>query len=374
MITGDHPQTALAIASQIGIYHEGDKIVSGAEIKALTDEEILSVSIFARVAPEDKERIVKAFQSNGEIIAMTGDGVNDSLALENADVGIAMGLTGTDVAKNAADLILTDDAFPTIETAIFHGRNLFNNIRSNIMFLLVCAMIELVIITTVTLTLNQQMFNGFQLIILYSTVHFFPPWGLMFDHFDPKLMKEPPKKVGESLLNRKYMGLLFVQIATVSIILITLWVFINNGTYPLFRENFIDISYTNPFDGVSHVGYPYDPVVGEPFYITFSDGGDLKVLRFYKGQTMAFITLVLSEIWIVYEARSIKRSVFQGMFNIILTILISIVLAILALITQYDLAQAYINIVPLSPIDWGVCFGGSLILVLVSVVYKKIRK
>ncbi|MHA1745412.1 MAG: cation transporting ATPase C-terminal domain-containing protein, partial [Promethearchaeota archaeon] len=100
----------------------------------------------------------------------------------------------------------------------------------------------------------------------------------------------------------------------------------------------------------------------------------LTLLRFFKGQTMAFITLVLSEIWIVYEARSIKRSVFQGIFNITLTILIFIVLAILALITQYDLAQAYINIVPLSPIDWGVCFGGSLMVVLVSLMYKRIRK
>ena len=374
MITGDHPQTALAIATQIGIYHEGDTMVSGKDIKALSDEEILSVSIFARVAPEDKERIVKAFQSHGEIIAMTGDGVNDSLALENADVGIAMGLIGTDVAKNAADLILTDDAFPTIETAIFHGRNLFNNIRSNIMFLLVCAMIELVIITTITLVLDQKIFNGFQLIILYSTVHFFPPWGLMFDKYDPKLMKEPPKKVGEALLNKKYMGLLLVQIATVSVILITLWVFINNGTYPLLQENYIDLVSTNPFTGNQIIGYAYDPIIGDPYYITFSDGGDLAVLRFFKGQTMAFITLILSEIWIVYEARSIKRSVFQGIFNLTLTILIFIVLAILALITQFDLAQAYFNIVPLSPIDWGVCFGCSLMVVLVSVVYKKIRK
>ncbi|MHA1674097.1 MAG: cation-translocating P-type ATPase [Promethearchaeota archaeon] len=374
MITGDHPQTALAIATQIGIYHEGDTMVSGAEIKTLTDEEILSVSIFARVAPEDKERIVKAFQSNGEIIAMTGDGVNDSLALENADVGIAMGLTGTDVAKNAADLILTDDAFPTIETAIFHGRNLFNNIRSNIMFLLVCAMIELVVITTVTLTLNQQMFNGFQLIILYSTVHFFPPWGLMFDKYDPKLMKDPPKKVGESLLNKKYLGLLFVQIATVSIVLLALWVLINNDIYALQPENFIDVVYVNPFSGESLVGYVYDPVLSEPIRIAFSEGGDLAILRILKAQTMVFITLVLSEIWIVYEARSIKRSVFQGIFNITLTILILIVLGILALITQYDLAQAYINIVPLSPIDWGVCLGGSLMVVLVSLVYKRIRK
>ncbi|MHA1519913.1 MAG: cation-translocating P-type ATPase [Promethearchaeota archaeon] len=369
MVTGDHPQTALAIATQIGIYHEGDKIAAGGDIKALTDEELLSISIFARVAPEDKERIVKAFQSHGEIIAMTGDGVNDSLALENADVGIAMGLTGTDVAKNASDLILTDDSFSTIETAIFHGRNLFNNIRSNIMFLLVCAMIELVVITTVTLTLNQQVFNGFQLIILYSTVHFFPPWGLMFDKYDTKLMKEPPKKVGEALLNKKYMGLLFVQIATVSVVLIALWVLINKGIYPLLRENYVDLEYINPISGHELSGYVYDSQ-----YILFSDARDLKLLRFFKGQTMAFITLVLSEIWIVYEARSIKRSVLQGILNITLTILILLVLAILALITQWDLAQAYINIVPLSPIDWGVCFGGSLMVVLVSVVYKKIRR
>lgn len=368
MITGDHPKTAQAVADQIGIYKPGDRIATGAEISSLSEVEMSQISVFARVAPEDKNVIVKAYQSQKQIIAMTGDGVNDALALENADVGVAMGMTGTDVAKNAADLILTDDSFNTIERAVFHGRGLFNNIRSNTMFLLICALSELTVLTTIALLFNEEVFSGFQLILLYTSVHFFPPWGLMFDKYDQKLMEEPPKKVGEPLVNKKFMGLMILQIVVISSILIILFMIIRDGTYPLYRENYLDLVYTNPISNVQLTGYVYN---GD--YITFSSSGaDLALLRYFKGQTICFITLVLSEIWVVYEARSIKRSVFQGIFNTTLTILIAIVLVILALITQYDLAQAYFIMVPLSPIDWGVAFGGSLLVVIISKIYKKI--
>jgi len=151
MITGDHPTTALAIAKQTKIFQEGDLLANGNEIKDMDAETIMKTSVFSRVAPEDKEIIVRALQSKNQIVAMTGDGVNDTLALENADVGIAMGLNGTDVAKNAADLILTDDSFNTIASALYHGRGLFNNIRSNIVFLLVCNLTELTVLTTIAL-------------------------------------------------------------------------------------------------------------------------------------------------------------------------------------------------------------------------------
>ncbi len=140
MITGDHPVTAVAIARELDIYQSGDRAATGEELDRLSDEElaknIFSYSVFARVSPEHKVRIVKAFQKHGAVTAMTGDGVNDAPALKRADIGCAMGKSGTDVAKNAADMILTDDNFSTIVEAVEHGRGIFENIKRTIHFLL----------------------------------------------------------------------------------------------------------------------------------------------------------------------------------------------------------------------------------------------
>jgi len=140
MITGDHILTAKAIAEEIGIYESGDRAITGAQLEAMPEEElranIRKISVYARVSPEDKIRIVQAWQSQGEVITMTGDGVNDAPALKAADVGAAMGITGTDVSKNAADMVITDDNFATIVDAIAEGRTSYDNIRKTVSFLL----------------------------------------------------------------------------------------------------------------------------------------------------------------------------------------------------------------------------------------------
>lgn len=140
MITGDHKVTASAIAKKIGILQEGDLAVEGAELERMTDEElkekVRQISVYARVSPEHKIRIVRAWQENGCITAMTGDGVNDAPALKQADIGIAMGITGTEVSKDAAAMILTDDNFATIVKAVANGRNVYTNIKNSIGFLL----------------------------------------------------------------------------------------------------------------------------------------------------------------------------------------------------------------------------------------------
>ena len=140
MITGDHKITASAIAKQIGILQEGDMAVTGLELDKMSDEElnekISHISVYARVSPENKIRIVDAWQNKGQIVAMTGDGVNDTPALKQADIGIAMGITGTEVSKIAASIILTDDNFATIVKSISNGRNIYNNIKNSIKFLL----------------------------------------------------------------------------------------------------------------------------------------------------------------------------------------------------------------------------------------------
>lgn len=140
MITGDHVVTASAIAKEIGILNDFSEAVEGSAIDGLTDEQLVDFvkdkSVYARVTPEHKIRIVKAWQSNDKIVAMTGDGVNDAPALKQADVGVAMGITGTEVAKDAASMVLADDNFATIVKAVKNGRNIYENIKKAILFLL----------------------------------------------------------------------------------------------------------------------------------------------------------------------------------------------------------------------------------------------
>jgi len=150
MITGDHIATAKAIAKEIGILNVGDEAITGKELDNISDtsleKNIKNYSVFARVTPEHKVRIVKAWQKTGAVVAMTGDGVNDSPALKNADIGIAMGKAGTDVAKNASDMILVDDNFVTIVEAVRQGRNIFDNIKKAIHFLIATNIGEIVTI------------------------------------------------------------------------------------------------------------------------------------------------------------------------------------------------------------------------------------
>ena len=140
MITGDHPATALAVARQAGIAREQDMVVTGAELDALSDEELVGevdrIPVYARVSPEHKLRVVKALKAHGEVVAMTGDGVNDAPAVKTADIGIAMGITGTDVTKEASDMVLTDDNFASIVNAVEEGRGIYDNIQEFVHYLL----------------------------------------------------------------------------------------------------------------------------------------------------------------------------------------------------------------------------------------------
>jgi Ca2+-transporting ATPase len=366
MITGDHPVTAKSIAQKLGIFSESDNCCDGADLQKLSVDEITKSSVFARVAPQDKQIIVKAFQSKNEVVAMTGDGVNDALALENADVGIAMGIAGTDVAKNASDLILTDDSFATIETAIYHGRGLFNNIRSNIVFLLVCNLLELSVLTIVQLFFQIQLFNQWQLTILYVTIHFFPPLGLIFDKYDPNLMKYPPKKHDEPLISKNYTMIIAVQVIALLATLLIMYVCISKNLLAWNSSN--DTEYTSNISGYLGTGI---------FNFTTNKVEDLVNLSLttkdiFKAQTMCFATLFLGEAWVSLEARSEHRSMFKMPVNLALYIFLGLSVLILLFVLNFSLANIFLDLIVLSSSDWVAIILASLVPIVVMEIFKKV--
>ncbi len=209
MITGDHRATAAAVAKELNILRRGDLTVTGAELdfmpQALLDEEIERFSVFARVSPEHKMRIVKAWQKRGRVVAMTGDGVNDAPALKAADIGCAMGVSGTDVAKGAADMILTDDNFTTIVAAVEEGRGIWSNIKKAIHYLLSCNIGEIITIFTATMLDFEQMpLVPVQLLWLNLVTDSLPALALGVEPVEEGVMDERPRDARAGLFDRRF--------------------------------------------------------------------------------------------------------------------------------------------------------------------------
>jgi len=207
MITGDHKLTAMAIARELDIYKEGDLALTGEELVQMTDEQfekiVDKVTVYARVSPMDKVKIVRAWKARGEVVAMTGDGVNDSPALKNADIGVAMGITGTDVAKEAADMVLSDDNFATIVSAIERGRWIYDNIKKYLTYLLRCNITEVVVIGGVVLISGPEYLPLLPAAILYINLATdgLPALALGVAPPDPDIMERSPRDPGESVFS-----------------------------------------------------------------------------------------------------------------------------------------------------------------------------
>lgn len=206
MITGDHIETATAIARQIGIYTEGDEAMTGSQLDALTDEQldarVRNISVYARVSPENKIRIVHAWQRQGEIVSMTGDGVNDAPALKAADIGCAMGITGTDVAKGAADMTLTDDNFATIVEAVREGRGIYANIKKVIGYLLGTNFGEILTVFFAMVLWRKTPLLPMQLLWINLVTDSLPAIALGMENVDKDIMKEKPRPKSEGLFAR----------------------------------------------------------------------------------------------------------------------------------------------------------------------------
>ena len=211
MITGDHPSTAKTIAEQMNIYKIGDLVIEGNNIASLPLDDFNNVSVFARVNPSDKEIIVKNYQEQKKICAMTGDGINDALALKLANAGIAMGITGTDVAKETADMVISDDNFTSIEKGVRIGRGLFSKIRSIIYFFICINIMEAIIFFTYEFIPGFNLFSSeWQHIYIFAILHSFPSLALVIDKHPLDVMKEPPRNE-EQLLNKNMWILLLFQ-------------------------------------------------------------------------------------------------------------------------------------------------------------------
>jgi Ca2+-transporting ATPase len=217
MITGDHRLTATAIAKEIGLWDEGDEAITGAELALLSDEalsaRIMRLRVFARTTAEQKLRIVRAFKAKGHVVAMTGDGVNDAPALREAHIGVAMGKGGTDVARQAADLVLADDNFATIVEAVREGRAIYRNIQKFIFFLLSSNMGLLVAVFTVSLFKTWPPLTPLMILWINLVTNGLPALALGIDPPEAHLMREPPRNPNEGLLRRRdYVGILYVGV------------------------------------------------------------------------------------------------------------------------------------------------------------------
>ncbi|MFW6676585.1 cation-translocating P-type ATPase [Lacrimispora sp. AGF001] len=221
MITGDHKITATAIARQIGIYEEGDLAVTGAELDGMTDEEldekIVNISVFARVSPENKIRIVDAWQRRGNIVSMTGDGVNDAPALKKADIGVAMGITGTEVSKDAASMILSDDNFATIIKAVANGRNVYRNIKNAIQFLLSGNMAGIFSVLYTSIMGLPIPFAPVHLLFINLLTDSLPAIAIGMEPAEHGLLSQKPRDPKESILTKDFMTKVMLQGALISV-------------------------------------------------------------------------------------------------------------------------------------------------------------
>lgn len=215
MITGDHKNTAVAIARQLGFFKEGALALSGEELDALSEEEfnrsIGKIAVYARVSPEHKLRIVKAWRKRGDIVAMTGDGVNDAPAVKEADIGVAMGITGTDVTKEVSDMVITDDNFASIVAAVEEGRGIYDNIKKFVHYLLSCNAGEILVMFVASLIGWPVPLLPIQILWVNLVTDGFPALALGMDPVDPGIMQHPPRKTGEAVVTKQRVAIMLVQ-------------------------------------------------------------------------------------------------------------------------------------------------------------------
>ena len=340
MITGDHKNTAFAIAHQLSIAENIEQTITGSEIDStsenLLNQNINQYRVFARVSPKHKVKIVKAFKSNGNIVSMTGDGVNDAPSLTSADIGVAMGITGTDVAKGAADMILTDDNFATIVKAIEEGRNIYSNIKKSVIFLLTCNLGE-VIAMFATLTVGWEApLIATQLLWINLITDSLPAIALGMDTGDPDVMKDKPRNPKENFFAggsriRAFLGGTLIGALTI----LAFWY----GYY-------------------EHGYYPFDDAV------------PIEVLEYAR--TMAFMVLIACQLFFSLSVRNSSKSIFKiGIFsNKYLIGAIVAGLFMQFIVVGIPVMQKAFNLQMLDLNGWIMAIGLGLVPLLINEIFK----
>jgi magnesium-transporting ATPase (P-type) len=331
MITGDHPRTAARIAGDLGIVAPGARALTGAEVESAGEDElrraVREVSVYARVAPEHKLRIIDALQANGEIVAMTGDGVNDAPALKSADIGVAMGISGTDVTKEAADMILADDNFATIVAAVREGRGIFANIRKFLRFLLSSNIGEVLtmflgVVFASTLGLDDTgeavavPLLATQILWINLLTDGAPALAIGLDPPPDDVMQRAPRRLTDRVIDAEmWLGIFWVGLVMAVVTLMALDLRLPGG------------------------------LVG--------GSGSIEEAR-----TMAFTTLVLAQLYNCFNARSDRTSAFHQLFtNRWLWGAIALSLALQVAVVQLSFLNKAFGTTPLTVVDWLICFG-----------------
>ena len=334
MITGDYKNTAFAIANELGIAEDISQAITGHEIDKFKEEEfnekIINYRVFARVSPEHKVKIVKAFKSHGNIVSMTGDGVNDAPSLKAADIGVAMGITGTDVSKGASDMILTDDNFSTIVSAVEEGRKIYLNIKKSIVFLLSCNLGEILTLFTAILLNWNSPLQPIHILWVNLITDSFPALSLGVDKTKEDVMNNPPRNPKESI---------FVKSDKVQLII--------NGV-----------------------------LIGGITLFAFKLGERLYADSLIHAQTMAFVVLSVSQLFLSLSLRSNTKSAFSlGLFSnkyLVYSILLGIFLQVIIISISF-IANIF-KVTPLLLYDWIVVILVSLIPFAINEILKLFRK
>ena len=343
MITGDHIDTAVAIAKDLGIVSDASQAITGAQLDKISDEEfktrVKDISVYARVQPEHKARIVDAWKNLGNIVAMTGDGVNDAPSIKRADIGVGMGITGTDVTKNVADMVLADDNFATIINAVEEGRRIYDNIRKVIQFLLSANIAEVLSVFVATL-IGFTIFQPVQLLWINLITDSLPALALGMEEAEGDVMKRKPRNASDGV----FAGGMGLDIAFQGII-ITLLVLASFFAGVYFDMGYIDIA---------------DMIAGT------ADA---------EGVTMAFITLSMVEIFHSFNMRSRRASIFtMKTQNKWLWGAAALALALTVVPVEVDVLANVFGFMPLPPHALLTALGLALLIIPIMEVYKAIMR
>ena len=319
MITGDHRDTAVAIAKELGIITDESQAVTGAELDRLSDEQlrqkVTEYGVYARVQPEHKTRIVQAWKARGAVTAMTGDGVNDAPSIKSADIGIGMGITGTDVTKNVADMVLADDNFATIVVAVGEGRRIYDNIRKAIQFLLASNMSEVLGIFCATL-MGFTLLNPVHLLFINLVTDCFPALALGMEKAEPDVMNRPPRNSREGIFAGGLLGdMIYQGILVTALTILSYWM-----------GNFFETGVFSIPSGVSE-----------------------------HGMTMAFLTMSMCEIFHSFNLRSQRNSVFRlhGQNPVLWAAMIGSLILTTAVLEVPFLANAF-GFTPVGAAEYGI--------------------